>query len=360
MLVLVAVPPEGLEAQATDSAAYHNRLTILPFASYAPETGVQFGVGGGYQFKWPGAGAGPQTRASYLAGGASLSTKGQWTVGTETSVFLPGGDWWFSGKAAFASFPLIYFGVGSQTDRADSNRMEHRFIKLEGKALRRLSGPLYAGLYYRLRSFFDVAWQFDTRIAPDLSGGTGGKSSGLGFSLQYDTRPSQTTPTRGRYVVVDYLRNEGLLGSDFAYDYLVVDVRSYLPVRGERDVVALNLYAEFNGPRVPVQTMAMLSNATTQELMRGVYLGRFRDRHEVVAQVDYRGHLKGRLGYVAFGSAGNVFGTGSTELFQDLKFTYGAGLRFNVNPQDPLNLRVDFTLTSFGESGLSIGAAEAF
>jgi len=31
-----------------------------------------------------------------------------------------------------------------------------------------------------------------------------------------------------------------------------------------------------------------------------------------------------------------------------------------VNPRDPLNLRVDFTFTSFGESGLSIGAAEAF
>jgi hypothetical protein len=31
-----------------------------------------------------------------------------------------------------------------------------------------------------------------------------------------------------------------------------------------------------------------------------------------------------------------------------------------VNPRDPLNIRVDYTLTSFGEAGVSIGAAEAF
>lgn len=350
----------ALSAQVADTSAYKAKLTALPFAAYAPETGVQFGVGGGWQFKWPGAARDPLTRSSYLAGAFTLTTKGQWTAGAETSAFLPGGDWWLSGRAAVASFPLIYYGVGSQAERADSNRMKHRFIKLEGKALRRLHGPLYGGIYYRLHSFFDIRWQFENQIAPGLPGGTDGKSSGVGVSLQYDSRPSQTTPTRGRYLVVDYLRNEEFLGSDFVYDYLVIDARTYLPVRRGRDVVALNLYAEFNGPNVPVQTMSMLSNATTQELMRGVYLGRFRDRHEVVAQMDYRGHLKGRFGYVLFGSAGNVFGQGGNELFDDLKFTYGAGVRFNLNPADPLNLRVDFTFTSFGESGLSIGAAEAF
>lgn len=358
--VMASLTAAPLSGQAADTAAYRNRLTVLPFAAYAPETGVQFGAGGGWQFKWPGAARDPATRSSYLAGAVTFTTKGQWTAGAETSAFLPGGDWWLFGRAAFASFPLIYYGVGAQTELADSNRMKHRFIKLEGKGLRRLHGPLYGGLYYRLHSFFDIRWQDDSRIPAGLPGGEGGRSSGLGISLQYDTRPSQTTPTRGRYLVLDYLRNEEFLGSDFVYDYLLIDARTYLPVRHGRDVIALNLYAEFNGPDVPIQTMSMLSNATTQELMRGVYLGRFRDRHEVVAQMDYRGHLKGRFGYVVFGSAGNVFGSGGNELFDDLKFTYGAGLRFNLNPQDPLNLRVDFTFTSFGESGLSIGAAEAF
>jgi outer membrane protein assembly factor BamA len=185
-------------------------------------------------------------------------------------------------------------------------------------------------------------------------------SSALGVSLQLDSRNSLTAPRRGHLVLVDYLRNATFLGGDFDYDYLVVDARLYLPVWRGRDVVALNLYGEFNGAEVPIQTMSMLSNATTQELMRGVYLGRFRDQHEWAAQADYRGHLKGRFGYVVFGAAGTVFGSAGTSPVEALKFTYGAGIRFNVNPADPINLRADFTLNSFGEPGFTFGATEAF
>jgi hypothetical protein len=43
-----------------------------------------------------------------------------------------------------------------------------------------------------------------------------------------------------------------------------------------------------------------------------------------------------------------------------VKATFGAGLRFNVNPADPLNIRMDYALTNFGSGGVSIGATEAF
>ena len=73
-------------------------------------------------------------------------------------------------------------------------------------------------------------------------------------------------------------------------------------------MLALNLYGQFNGADVPIQTMAQISNVTTQVVMRGVYLGRFRDRHELIAQADYRVHVWKRFGAVVFGAAGNVFG----------------------------------------------------
>jgi outer membrane protein assembly factor BamA len=211
-----------------------------------------------------------------------------------------------------------------------------------------------------LISIFDVDWQFPARIPAALPGGAGGVSSGLGATLLVDGRNSITTPTRGHYFQVDVLRHAGFIGSDFDYSHLALDARTYLPVGRGKDVIALSAYGQFNSREVPIQAMAMLSNITSQWVMRGVYLGRFRDRHQLVGQADYRGHLKGRFGYVLFGSAGNVFGSAGNDLFDDVKATYGAGLRFNVNPADPLNLRVDYTLTSFGSGGLSIGATEAF
>lgn len=333
---------------------------MLPYATYAPQTKVQFGIAGGVQFKWPGAATASTTRPSYFAGNLAYTTKGQWSVYSENSLYSPGNRWWLWSRMSVGYFPLFYYEIGPFTTRADTNLMKHRFLILEGKAVRRVKGDLYAGLHYRLESFFDVSWQFPQRIASNLPGGYGGHSSGLGVTAQLDARNSTTTPTRGHYVLLDYLHQARWLGSDFEYGQVTLDTRLYLPVRSRTDVIALNLYGEWNGSDVPIQSMARLSDYSTAFLARGVYLGRFRDRNAMIAQVDYRGHLKGRFGYVVFGSAGSVYGTAGTKLFDKLKYTYGAGLRFNLNPADPLNLRVDYTLTSFGESGLSIGATEAW
>ena len=339
---------------------YKRRLTVLPYATYTPQTKIQFGIGGGLQFKWPSAASDPHTRASYLATNLAYTTKGQWSVYQELSLYTPGNRWWLWERGTVAFFPLNFYGIGPETEKGDTNLMEHRYIKLEAKAVRRLTGDFYGGLYYRLNSFFDIDWQFPERIPADLPGGDGGVASGLGTTVMLDSRNSATTPTRGSYVLVDYLHQTSALGSDFEFDQLVLDARTYIPVRQRKDVIALNGYAMFNGEDVPIQMMAMISAWNTSLLARGIYLGRFRDRHQVMGQVDYRGHLKGRFGYVAFGSAGSVFGSPGNELGDRVVFTYGAGLRFNVNPADPLNLRVDYTLSSFGESGLSVGATEAF
>jgi len=344
----------------TEPPAYRTRVTVLPYATYTPQTKVQFGVAGGVQFKWPGAALDQPTRPSYFAGNVAYTTKAQWLTYFESSLYTPSNRWWLFGRASAGYFPLFYYGVGPYTTRADTNLMKHRFLILEGKALRRVKGDLYTGVHYRLESFFDLDWQFPARIPSGLPGGYGGHSSGLGITAQLDARNSTTTPTRGHFLLLDYLRQVHWLGSDFDYDQVALDARVYLPVRSGRDVIALNLYGEWNGADVPIQSMARLSDYSSAILARGVYLGRFRDRDELIAQADYRGHLKGRFGYVVLGSAGNVFGTGDAGLFDRVKYTYGAGLRFNVNPADPLNLRVDYTRTSFGESGLSIGAAEAF
>jgi len=348
------------DSSAPGPRPYRTRITVLPYATYAPQTKVQFGIAGGVQFKWPGSAMDSTTRPSYIAGNLAYTTKGQWSVYFENSLYAPANRWWLWSRMSAGYFPLFYYGVGPFTTRADTNLMKHSFLILEGKAVRRVTGDLYVGLHYRLESFFDVSWQFPQRIASNLPGSYGGHSSGLGVTAQLDARNSTTTPTRGHYVLLDYLHQASWLGSDFEYGQVALDARLYLPVRSRKDVLALNLYGEWNGSDVPIQSMARLSDYSTAYLARGVYLGRFRDRHELIAQVDYRGHLKGRFGYVVFGSAGSVYGTGGAELFDKLKYTYGAGLRFNVNPADPLNLRVDYTLTSFGESGLSIGATEAW
>ena len=366
LLVILTVAARCLAAQDSSTTVdsgpprYRSRVIGLPYVSYSPQTKFQFGVAGGYQFKWPGMSRNPVTRPSYLAANFAYTTKGQWVTFIGTSLYSPKSHWWLSADIAAGYFPVFYYGVGPHTTEADTNLMQNRFLRVQLKPLRRVGRELYLGPYYRLLSVFDVDWQFPSRISGGLPGGAGGVNSGIGITALMEGRNSSTTPTRGHFLQVDYLLHAGAVGSDFSYSHLALDARTYVPVRGGRDVIALTAYGQFNGAGVPIQAMAFLGNETSQSVMRGVYLGRFRDRHEVVAQADYRGHLKGRFGYVLFGATGNVFGSPGNGLFDDPKFTYGAGLRFNVNPADPLNLRMDYTLTSFGGGGLSIGATEAF
>jgi hypothetical protein len=340
--------------------AYRDRFIGLPYMSYSPQTRLAFGVAGGYQFKWPGMARDSVTRPSYLAVNATYTQKGQWITFLGTSLFSPGNRWWTTAAASAGYFPVFYFGIGPRTAVADTNLMQSRFRSVDLRLLRQVANRFFVGPNLRLLSISHLKWQFPARIPAVLPGGRGGVNAGIGVTAIYDARNSSATPTRGRFAQLEFLINDPLWGSDFSYAKLVADARIYLPVRRGRDVIALTAYGEFSGSEVPIQTMAMLGNATTQVIMRGVYLGRFRDRHSLVAQADYRGHLKGRFGYVVFGSGGNVFGSPGHGFFDRVKFTGGAGLRFNVNPADPLNLRADFTLTSFGGGGLSLGATEAF
>lgn len=367
MIALVVVVAGSLRAQSDSLGApvavprgYRNRLLVLPYAAYTPQTRWLFGVGGGYQFKWPGAQSDSATRASYLAGNGAYTTKGQWVASLGASLYLPRNRWWIAAGGAAGYFPVTYYGVGPDTKASDGNLLQEHFLAADARVLRRVWRNLSLGMHVRAASFSSVHWEFPSQIAPNLQGGIGGVVSGAGAVVQLDSRNSATTPTRGHFLLADAMRYGAAFGSDFGYTSLALDARQYFPLRRGRDVVALALFAQFNGAEVPIQAMAMLGGEASQVLMRGVYLGRFRDRHEIVGQADYRGHLKGRFGYVVFGSAGNVFGTAGTSPFDNVKFTYGAGLRFNINPADPLNIRVDYTLTSFGGGGLSIGAAEAF
>jgi surface antigen Omp85-like protein len=359
-LVLAPVAVKGQEPAQADSLRYRNRLAVAPYLSYSSQTHWLLGAGGGWRYKSGEAVFDSTTRPSLLAGGLFFTTEGQWSVGASIARYTMGNRWWIVAGASGAYFPLTYYGIGPYTTLADGNRMRNHQLRVDMKVARQVAPHLFIGPSYRLQAYWNLRWQYAGQIPAGLPGGTGSTSSGLGVGMTFDSRNSLFTPVRGWFLQSDLIRNEGLLGSEFGYTSLAFDGRTYRPLGGGGSTLALNLAGQVNSHDVPIQSMSMLSGLLPAQLvMRGVYLGRFRDRHQLVAQADLRLHVIGRWGVVLLGSAGNVFGS-TTGLFDRVKYTGGGGLRFNINRRDPLNLRVDYVFTSFGESGLSVGAAEAF
>jgi hypothetical protein len=94
--------------------------------------------------------------------------------------------------------------------------------------------------------------------------------------------------------------------------------------------------------------------------MRGYYLGRYRDKNMIAIQAEYRWlPAIWRFGIVGFAGFGDVADKISRFDFGGFEYSYGFGLRFLLNPEQKINLRLDFGFGK-GTSGIYFTAGEAF
>lgn len=179
-------------------------------------------------------------------------------------------------------------------------------------------------------------------------------NTGLGVSLEYDSRDFIPNPRRGLYLSVtqsvwpaafgDYGRT--LWRTTVAADY-------YQPVwRG--GLLAFDLYGRFGSNDLPWTMREQLGGRLR---MRGYYEGRYTDNHIVAGQVELRQRITGRLGVVVWYGGGTVFSDFGSLRWGDLLPTYGVGIRFEFKHN--INLRVDY---GFGRQsgGVVFSMGEAF
>mgnify|MGYP001586793466 CR=1 FL=1 len=93
--------------------------------------------------------------------------------------------------------------------------------------------------------------------------------------------------------------------------------------------------------------------------LRGYPLGKYRDKHLIIAQAEFRFPIVWRFKGVVFGGGGTVFGSAGESA--KLRPNAGAGLRFEFDRRQKLHLRVDHGVGSGeGNSGVYITLGEAF
>jgi hypothetical protein len=101
-----------------------------------------------------------------------------------------------------------------------------------------------------------------------------------------------------------------------------------------------------------------------ESLMRGYYLGRYRDQNQLASQLEYRFlplplGFSNRIGAAVFGGAGTVFNHQEGISGEDFVFSGGAGLRFLLFPKRDIYTRLDVAFTKEG-SGFYLFIGEAF
>ncbi len=332
------------------------KLINYPTIAYSPETRWEFGVSSLYIYS---AQNDLSNRLSELKAFTFYTLENQYGLWLDHAVYTDENLWFIYGKVRYQSFPLFYYGVGPDSPKEYTALIDGNYTLVKERFLRAVVPSLYVGLeldYQRLGnvSYANTAANFE---APEI-GANGSTNLGLGLGVLYDNIHNAMNPREGVYSEWAFLNYSNVFGSDFNFTSYVTDNRVYRPM-GKNGVLAAQVYGQFTAGEAPFNMLALMGG---ESLMRGYYLGRYRDQNLVAAQLEYRilpfsGSKK--WGASAFLAAGQVYGTQNTFAWDAMLPTAGAGLRYLIFPEKDIYTRIDLAFTREG-SGVYFFIGEAF
>lgn len=354
LALLIPRPTTGAETVADSSGIPRGSLSVVPALFYSPETRLGAGAFTIRTFR-PAASA-PDTRPSSVALGLLGTLERQVLAMVSADLYRRGEALRWVGQAGYSYFPTKFYGVGPDTPDANEEDYTPRTVALQLQALPRLHAGLRAGPrfeYQRLR--LAKTEEGGLLAAGAVVGATGGEALGAGFALSYDTRDHVFFPTRGQLHEASITAFGGALGGDFVWTRRVLDLRHYFPL-GPRHTLALQALFVSNGGGPPFTQLAQLGG---QNVLRGYYEGRDRDRNLVATQVEYRRPLRGRFGLALFAAAGTVARDPNALALARSRLAGGAGLRYALSQSEGINFRLDYGQGD-DSSGVYFTATEAF
>ena len=342
-------------AQSADSAAAQdstrNRVYGLPVAFYTPETNLAFGVAGVYAF-----------RIAHDTADSQVQALAIYTLNKQLLLYAPFQVRWHQnqyysyGEVGYYRYVYQFYGIGNPAPLDEPEFYEVNFPRIRLNLLRRVYPNLYAGLRYWFESYQIVKTDPDGLLANEnITGNQGGLTSSAGLVSIYDSRNNIFFPGHGWYIETLVQHDNHWTGSDFRYTTFSVDASTYFTTSWKH-VIALNGYAVTQQGEPPFHLLAMLGGS---KQLRGYFEGRFRDKNLMLLQAAYRAPLFWRLGAVAFIGYGGVAPQINTFSADNFKLAGGAGLRFALDQQKKINIRLD---AGFGKqtSGYYLTIGEAF
>ena len=354
-ILLLACQSWQVSAQVSDSVET-KRSTIfgLPLIFFTPETSWGFGAAGFYSWRF--ADERTDSRPSQIQLG------GAYTLEDQLLLYLPFQLWWADekysafGELGYYKYNYFFFGVGNEIDPDYEELYGVDYPRLRLTFMRRFLPGLYAGLRITADDFKITEVQEGGLLAElSIPGSRGGRNSGLGLILNYDTRDNIFSTHQGFYGEFTIDQHDEIFASDFDYRRLRLDIRQFFKL-SKNDILATQFYSESIYGEAPFLSQAFIGG---NQRMRGFYEGRYRDNHAALVQLEYRRNLPWRFGAVAFAGMGAVANEYSHFEMNYLRYTYGGGLRFALNEADRIHIRFDVGMGN-GQAAYYLTINEAF
>ncbi|MBI4720473.1 MAG: BamA/TamA family outer membrane protein [Chitinivibrionia bacterium] len=352
LIALIAFPHPawgGAQDHPDSLQNRRNSLVALPYAFYTPETKVAFGAGSIYSFR--SADSAPDARPSNVRAAVTYTVRNQIILALLPELYFKNERYYFTGYFGYYKYPDKFWGIGGDAPDSAEEDYEPVYFKLQSNLQKRVLSGLYVGIRYQ----YEYIRLRKTEESGVLRGGTvpgapSGSASGLGIILNHDTRDHLYRPSSGFYNQAFALVFRKALGSDYTFTVLSVDLRRYFSIFGSH-VLAFQTYDSFISGSPPFQMLNMFGSSYW---MRGFYFGRYRDKHMITCQAEYRLPVWWRFGAVGFAGLGDVSDRVETFRMNHFKYCFGAGVRFMFDAQEKINARVDVGYGNGGNAGIYV------
>lgn len=328
-------------------------ITGYPYFFYSPET--EFALGGAMIFTMR-LSPDPEVKPSNAILSGYYSVKGSYDIFFNPEFYLGNDRYYIGISADYFRFVDKFWGIGNNTPDFDSAGYIRKLIWLNLEFDVSVVGPLKVGLNYDFNSTTIEDKQSNPfLLSGSVTGSDGGTSSGIGAVLFADTRNSAFYPTKGGYYKLSFLTAVDWLGSSFSFRRWILDLRHYVSMSSSL-VLAMQVFGTAITGDPPFYMLPALGG---DNIMRGYYEGRYRDKFYLAAQGELRVRLTKRWGLVGWAGIGDVSGDIPGFRLKDGKPTFGVGVRFALDPVEVVNVRADF---GYGKDthGIYFNAKEAF
>jgi outer membrane protein assembly factor BamA len=325
-----------------------------PYAFYTPETELAFGAGGILIFYTSDH---IDMLPSKVGFGGYYSTNGQYSIGINPVLYFSKNRIYIEFPFKFGHFIDKFWGIGDNT--VDTGNEQYTVNSFSATFTFQVPPLMFSA--DRTGFIFDYNYtEIEDKqnniylIDNEVTGSNGGTVYGFGTDLVWDTRDNLFFPNSGGYEYFKVVIYPEL--GDFVFYTFEIDVRHYNSFSPDH-VIASNFYFAQALGDVPFYKLPALGG---QNRERGYFYGRYRDKNYMTLQLEYRQYFWWRFGFVVFAGTGNVAPELTKFTFNDLKYSYGFGLRFLFNKEEKVNLRVDLGFGIDGNSGIYFGIEEAF
>lgn len=321
------------------------KFIAYPTVAFAPETRWEFGVSAVYVYY---ANQDIKNRLSEITGFTFITLEKQYGLWMDHALYSDKSTWFFLGRIRLQQFPLLYFGTGIDIDGEELAQIDAGSISIRERVLRKIKGSLYLGFETDFHSLSNVSLtQLTSESFEQPRGIQRFSNIGLGLGLVYDNRHNVLNVREGFFGEMGFLRYDDGWGSDFEFISYFFDARYYLPTNETQVLASQLFFSEVDG-NAPFSQLSLMGG---ESLMRGYYLGRYRDQTLLAAQTEYRFlpfPFSKRWGAAAFVGFGTV-SDGVRELdLSKLKVAGGTGVRFLIFKSKDIFTRFDVAVSEDG------------